>query len=343
MIRRYLTAFHQPRWNGLLFALIATIFAWPNLTTQAQQANQKITAVVTTGMVGDLVRNVGGEYVEVIDLIPSGFDPHLYKATRSDVRKLSSSDIIFYSGLMLEGRMGDTFIKIARQGKPVYPVTEGIDQEMLIEPEEFEGQYDPHIWMDISAWIQTVEVVKMALSEIDPAHSKAFQKNADAYIEQLRKLDEFAKSSLASVPSANRKLITAHDAFNYFGRRYDIDVYGIQGISTTAEAGLQNVNALIDLVVGSNVEAIFVESSISDKNVRAIIEGSKARGHDVDLGGELFSDAMGPEGTYEGTYIGMMDHNITNITRGLGGDAPKAGLNGKLTTHIETDERAPSE
>ena len=304
---------------------------------------RQVEAVATIGMVGDIVRNVGGQWVNVVDLVPTGVDPHLYKATRSDVRTLTKSDIVFYSGLMLEGRMGDVLVQVARDGKPVYAVTELIDPEMLLEPEEFEGHYDPHVWMDVSVWMRTVDIVCKALIDIDPAHADDFRKNAAAYQEKLRKLDEYAATSIASIPYSGRKLITAHDAFNYFSRRYEIDVMGIQGISTASEAGLHDINSLIDVVVADKVKAIFVESSISDKNVKAIIEGAQARGHEIELGGVLFSDAMGPDGSYEGTYIGMMDHNVTTITRGLGGQAPKGGMQGKLRVADEEKEEEKEE
>ena len=314
---------------SLLCLLSMLAFTQETSATQDRPERQ-VEVIATIGMVGDIARNVGGQWVKVTDIVPTGVDPHLYKATRSDVRTLINSDIVFYSGLMLEGRMGDILVQVARDGKPVYAVTELIDPEMLLEPEDFEGHYDPHLWMDVSLWMSAVHIICEALVEIDPEHADDFRKNAAAYEEQLRKLDKYAATAIASIPYSGRKLITAHDAFNYFSRRYEIDVMGIQGISTASEAGLNDINSLIDVVVADKVKAIFVESSISDKNVKAIIEGSQARGHELELGGVLFSDAMGPDGSYEGTYIGMMDHNVTTITRGLGGQAPKGGMQGKL-------------
>ena len=326
---------------SLSLLCLLSLLAFTQETSAVQdRPGPQIEVVATTGMVGDIARNVGGQWVRVVDLIPTGVDPHLYKATRSDVRTLTKSDIVFYSGLMLEGRMGDILVQVARMGKPVYAVTELIDPSLLLEPEDFEGHYDPHLWMDISVWMHTVDVVCKALVEIDPAHSDDFRKNAASYREKLREVDEYAATSIASIPHSGRKLITAHDAFNYFSRRYEIDVMGIQGISTASEAGLHDINSLLDVVVADKIKAIFVESSISDKNVRAIIEGARARGHEIELGGVLFSDAMGPEGSYEGTYIGMMDHNVTVVTRGLGGQAPKGGMQGKL--RVAAEEETPA-
>jgi manganese/zinc/iron transport system substrate-binding protein len=265
-----------------------------------------------------------------------GVDPHLYKPTRDDVAKLLQADVVFYSGLMLEGRMTDTFLKVARKGTPVFAVTELLDEKFLLEPPEFAGHTDPHVWMDVQGWMAAVKVVARSLGEVDADNAAYYQQNADRYVAQLAKLNDYAKQALASIPKERRVLITAHDAFNYFGRAYDIDVRGIQGISTESEAGVADINKLVDFLVERKIPAIFVESSVSDKNIKALVEGSRARGHAVRIGGQLFSDAMGRPGTYEGTYLGMLDHNITTITRALGGQAPERGLNGKLATPNET-------
>ncbi|MEX2113872.1 MAG: zinc ABC transporter substrate-binding protein, partial [Pirellulales bacterium] len=241
-------------------------------------------------------------------------------------------DIVFYCGLMLEGKMTDTLVKMART-KPVYAVTELIDEQSLLEPQEFAGHYDPHVWMDVAAWSKCLDAVATALAEYDPNHAAQYQSNANIYREQLAELDRYAKRIAATIPADQRVLITSHDAFNYFGRAYGLDVQGVQGISTESEAGLQRVNELVDLIVGRKIKAVFVESSVPRKSIEAIVRGAQSRGHTVAIGGELFSDAMGPLGTYEGTYIGMMDHNITTVVRALGGEAPERGLHGKLSTH----------
>jgi len=290
--------------------------------------------VTTCGMVTDIVREVAGGRARVTGLMGEGVDPHLYKPTRDDVAKLLQADAVFYSGLMLEGRMTDTFLKIARKGTPVFPVTELLDEKFLLEPEEFQGHTDPHVWMDPSAWSEGVEAVAKSLAEIDPPNAGHYRTNAARYREQLAKLHDYAKTSIADIPPQRRVLVTAHDAFNYFGRAYGIEVRGIQGISTESEAGVADINKLVDYLVERKIPAIFVESSVSDKNIRALIEGCRSRGHRVAIGGTLFSDAMGPAGTYEGTYIGMIDHNITTITRALGGTAPARGLNGKLSKAV---------
>ena len=313
---------------GLTF-IASTLIAAP----KPLPANYNI--VTTCGMVTDIVREVAGDKAKVTGLMGEGVDPHLYKPTRDDVAKLLQADVVFYSGLMLEGRMTDTFLKVSRKGTPVFAVTELLDEKFLLEPKEFAGHTDPHVWMDVKGWMAAVKAVARSLSEVDAANAARYQTNAERYVTQLAKLDDYAKQSLSSIPKERRTLITAHDAFNYFERAYDIEVLGIQGISTESEAGVADINKLVDILVERKIPAIFVESSVSDKNIKALVEGSKSRGHTVRIGGQLFSDAMGKPGTYEGTYIGMIDHNVTIITRALGGQAPERGLNGKLAAHKE--------
>lgn len=309
----------------------------PGASGAAFEGTHPIGAVATVGMVADVVRNVGGEHVRVTQIMGSGVDPHLYKATRDDVQTIMSADIVFYSGLMLEGKMSDTLVKVARN-KPVYAVTERIDSETLLEPAEREGHYDPHVWMDVSAWSGAVQAVAEALADFDPEHAAEYRSRAESYRGELAALHDYGLRSIASIPQESRVLITSHDAFNYFGRAYGLEVRGVQGISTESEAGLQRINGLVDLLVARNVRAVFVESSVPRKNIEALIEGARAQNHDVRIGGQLYSDAMGEPGTYEGTYIGMLDHNITRVTRALGGEAPVGGMQGKLSRRETPDE-----
>ncbi|MCA9242734.1 MAG: zinc ABC transporter substrate-binding protein [Phycisphaerales bacterium] len=288
------------------------------------------TVVTTVGMITDIVKQVAGDKADVTGLIGSGVDPHLYKATRNDIAALQSADVVFYSGLLLEGKMSDVLVRIARSGKPVHAVTENLDHEKLLEPAQFAGHPDPHVWMDVSIWTESVKTVASALGEYDPDNREFYRANADAYCVKLAELDKYVRGVIGSIPESQRVLITAHDAFNYFGRAYGIEVMGIQGISTESEAGLDDINRLVDTIVSRGVKAVFVETSVAEKNVRALIEGAQARGADVAVGGSLFSDAMGRPGTYEGTYIGMIDHNATIIARALGGVSPERGLNGLL-------------
>ncbi len=297
--------------------------------TSGSETAQPIKVLATVGMVADLVKQIGGEHTRVKQLMGPGVDPHLYKATRDDMQQIMSADIVFSSGLMLEGRLEDTLNKVGEK-KPVFAITSRLPVEMLLSPDEAGGHPDPHVWMDVAAWGICIDVIVDALSKHDAVHADIYKANAIPLRKQLRELHEYGLSSIASIPQSNRILVTSHDAFSYFGRAYGLEVIGVQGLSTESEAGLQRINELVDLLVERKVAAVFVESSVPQKNILALIDGAKSRGHDVKVGGELFSDAMGGEGTYEGTYVGMLDHNITTVTRAMGGTVPDGGLQGKL-------------
>jgi manganese/zinc/iron transport system substrate-binding protein len=240
------------------------------------------------------------------------------------------AQLVFYNGLQLEGKMTDALVRVARAGKPVFAVTELIDESWLLAPPGFQGHFDPHVWMDPRAWAKAVEVVRDGLAEVDPEGGEAYRTNAARYLQRLAELDAYAERVLATVPAERRALVTAHDAFNYFGRRYGFEVMGIQGISTESEAGLKRIEELVALLVARKIPAVFVETTIPEQSVRALIAGAAAQGHDVVIGGSLFSDAMGRPGTYEGTYLGMIDHNVTLIGRALGGETPPRGFSGQL-------------
>lgn len=299
------------------------------------QGTAPIQAVATVAMVADVVSNVGGRHVAVTQIMGSGVDPHMYRVTRDDVRTILGADIVFYNGLMLEGKMADTLVKVG-QRKPVIAVAEKMHASGLLPSTEFAEHRDPHVWMDVSAWSRSVDVVAETLAAFDPLHAADYLAAAALYRQELEELHLYAIRSIASIPEQSRVLITSHDAFNYFGQAYGIEVLGIQGLSTDSEAGLQRINALVDLLVSRDIRAVFVESSVPSKNIEALIEGALSRGHFVEVGGELFSDAMGQQGTYEGTYFGMLDHNITRVTQALGGEAPPRGLRGRLSTPAES-------
>lgn len=313
-----------------VFAISCSQEHAPSANTATPERATPYNVVCTVGMVADITRNVAGDKARVQGIIGTGVDPHLYKPTRNDVVALQNADVIFYAGLMLEGKMSDTLIKVAST-KPVFAVTELVPAEFVLEPEDFAGHADPHLWMDVMGWMKAVEAVNRSLAGFDPANADYYADNAQRYLKELEALHAYAQSAIASIPEKGRVLITAHDAFNYFGRAYGIEVMGIQGISTESSAGLEDIRRIIQLIVDREIQAVFVESSVPDKNVRALIEGAQAKGKAVIIGGELFSDAMGSAESYEGTYIGMIDHNVTVIARALGGTAPEKGLNGKLT------------
>jgi manganese/zinc/iron transport system substrate-binding protein len=320
-----------------VFAVLALVGCGPQSATSdagsAAHMDAPYTVACTVGMITDIVRNVAGDYAEVEGIIGEGVDPHLYKPTRSDVVKLNGADVVFYNGLHLEGKMTDVLVRVASSGKPVKAVTEAIldDTDYLIEKDDGSEHTDPHVWMDVRGWIQAVPVVAETLSGYDPQHAEIYYANATVYLQKLKALDAYVQKVIASIPEKQRVLVTAHDAFNYLARATGITVRGIQGVSTESEAGVRDLEDLVDFIVEQKIPAVFVETSVADKNVRALVEGANARGHAVRIGGSLFSDAMGQPGSYEGTYIGMIDHNVTTIARALGGEAPEAGMQWKLT------------
>lgn len=314
------------RWGSVCAAGVVAL----SIGAAPAVAQDKLTIVATTGMIADIARQVAGEHAEVTQLMGEGVDPHLYKATRSDITRMLRADIVFYNGLLLEGKLTDALVTVARRGRAVHAVTELVDEGFLLQPDEFEGLFDPHLWMDPAAWMKAVEAVRDTLIAEVPGHAGDFRDNAAAYLADMGALDAYAAQVLATVDPEQRILVTAHDAFNYLGRRFGYQVLGIQGISTESEAGLRRIEEIVDILVDRGIPAVFAETTIPDRSVRALIDGAAARGHAVVIGGELFSDAMGAPGTYEGTYIGMIDHNVTTIARALGGEAPERGINNRL-------------
>lgn len=281
-------------------------------------STRTIQIVTTTGHVADVVRNVGGDRVNVTALMGPGVDPHLYKASAGNVIAIQRADVVFYNGLNLEGRMIDIFERLTRT-KPTYAITDGIPRERLRTPPEFAGAYDPHVWFDPSLWRYTVDVVAQKLSALDPASAPAYAANADKYKAELDELDRYAQQQLARIPEQSRVLITAHDAFGYFGTRYGMEVRGLQGVSTASEAGAADVQGLADFIVERNIRAMFVESSVPQATIEAVQKAVQARGNEVVIGGQLYSDALGEAGTPEGTYSGMFRANIDTITKALTG------------------------
>lgn len=288
-----------------------------------------IDVVATTSMIADAARQVAGDRAKVTALMGPGVDPHSYRQTRSDIAAMARADLVLWHGLYLEAQLEEFFLDLEKR-RNVVAVGEAIDKSKLLSHAEYKGRYDPHVWMDPKLWETVVLAVRDALIKTDPEGEATYRANADKHIADIEKLITYMQSVTKTVPEKSRVLLTAHDAFNYFGRGYDFEVMGIQGISTESEAGLRRVEELVDTIVDRNIAAVFVESSVPERNVRALIEGAAARGQKVEIGGTLFSDAMGEPGTYEGTYIGMIDHNATLITRALGGDAPATGMQGKL-------------
>jgi manganese/zinc/iron transport system substrate-binding protein len=277
---------------------------------------EKLQIVTTTGQIGDIARHVGGEFVEVTALMGPGVDPHLYVASEGDVDRLVKADVILYNGLFLEAQMADVLRQIGER-KPAVPVAERIDPARLLPWANYADEYDPHVWFDVSLWMKAVEAVRDALSDADPDHAAKYKANADAYLKELAELDAYVKEQAATVPPEQRVLVTAHDAFHYFGRAYGFDVKGLQGISTASEAGTADVRELADFIAEHKITAIFVETSVPVRNVEALQAAVRDRGGDVAIGGQLYSDALGSPDGDAGTYVGMVKHNIDTIVKAL--------------------------
>ena len=296
--------------------LLAAILGGCSSSSNEESEQDPFLVVTTTGMIGDLVRNIGGDSIEVISLMGPGVDPHLYKATQGDLAKLQEADIIFYNGLHLEGKMGEVFEKLG-QIKKIVAIGASVDEQLLLDDPVYQGNYDPHIWFDVSLWTQTIAPVSRALSEALPEVSNYFEVNAEAYKNELLKLHQWVTKEIKQIPEEKRTLITAHDAFNYFGRAYGLEVRGLQGISTLSEFGLKDRVDLVNFIVDHKIKAVFVETSVSEKNIQSIVEGCRQKGHEVIIGEELYSDAMGADGTPEGTYFGMVQTNVRHIVESL--------------------------
>ncbi|HWA99051.1 MAG TPA: zinc ABC transporter substrate-binding protein [Pirellulales bacterium] len=286
----------------------------PTTLGRGVSRDQPLKAVCTTGMVADLVQRVGGELVRVDQLMGEGVDPHLYKASTGDIARLDAADLIAYSGLHLEGKMADLFVRMARR-RATFAVTERIAEDRLLEVGA--GHYDPHVWFDVALWSEALPMVAWMLAELDPSHAEDYRQRADAYRRELTELDAWCRARIATLPAERRILVTAHDAFHYFGRAYGLEVRAIQGISTESEAGVREINELVTFLVEHGIKAVFVETSVGERNVQALVEGCRAQDHEVRIGGELFSDAMGRPGTAEGTYVGMVRHNVETIVGAL--------------------------
>ncbi len=313
-----------------ILAGLGGAIAAPALVTPAFAVGAPLSVVATTGMIADTARRVGGDLVKVRGLMGPGVDPHSYRQTRTDILAMVRSDLVLWNGLYLEAQMEDFLLDLARKTS-IVAVGEAVPQAEWVAHDIYVDRVDPHVWMDPDLWQYAIGAVRDAMSDVAPEHAEVFAANAAVYTEEAAAIAHYAAGILASVPKKDRILVTAHDAFNYFGRAHDFEVVGIQGISTESEAGVNRISSIVNMIVDRKVAAVFVESSVSDRSIRALAEGAAANGHDLRIGGELFSDAMGEPGTYEGTYIGMIDHNATVIASALGGAAPDRGYHGLLS------------
>jgi manganese/zinc/iron transport system substrate-binding protein len=319
----------RPSRRSLIVALAAALTVLGGPIAAPAHAAEPLKLVATTGMIADTVSRVAGDRAEVTALMGPGVDPHTYRQTRSDIARMISADAVFWNGLYLEAQLEEFFGQLG-QRKPVFAVGEGVPVDRRLAHDSYQDRYDPHVWMDPALWRFVVAATRDALIELDAEGADTYSANAEAMIADLDRLDAYSRKVLGEVPPTARVVVTAHDAFRYFGRSYGFEVIGVQGISTESEAGLKHIEEMVSTLVDRKIGAIFVESSVSDRNVRALVEGAAAQGWTVKIGGQLFSDAMGAPGTYEGTYLGMIDHNVTTIAGALGAPVPQGGLDGRL-------------
>lgn len=297
----------------LLLLVITLVYNCKNETN----TNGKLNVVTTTTMITDLVKNIGGDSINVQGLMGSGVDPHLYKASEGDVTKLVNADIIFYNGLHLEGKLVEVFEKMGSATKTPIALADQLDKNTLIGSDYFASNYDPHVWFDINYFGMFAEKIAMVLSEQDPKNADTYAKNMTSYLTKLRDLHENLSTKIAELPHEKRILVTAHDAFNYFGKAYEFEVVGLQGLSTATEAGVQDVQKLATFIIEKEIKAVFIESSVPKRTIEALQAAVKSKGHDVEIGGTLYSDALGTTGTVEGTYIGMFEYNVNTIVNAL--------------------------
>ncbi|MFC0267652.1 metal ABC transporter solute-binding protein, Zn/Mn family [Kushneria aurantia] len=301
--------------------LLAGALATLAIPAQAEPESQPLEVMATIAMIGNVAQQVGGECVEVTNMMGPGVDPHLYQASAGDVNALQQADMILYAGYSLEGQLGDVLERFGQMKPTVAMAPESIDPGDLITVQDIYG-IDPHLWMDVGLWSNLVPTLVAQFSEQRPDCADTFEANGEAYRDELQALDGWIEESVASIPEQQRIMVTAHDAFNYYGRAYDIEVAGIQGISTETETGVADIRDMANVVSERNVPAIFIESTINPRTVQAVIDAARQQGHEVEIGGELYSDAMGESGTMGGTYIGMLYTNTTRIVKALGGETP---------------------
>ncbi|MFN9126986.1 MAG: metal ABC transporter solute-binding protein, Zn/Mn family [bacterium] len=306
---------------GLALTLAACGGGTPSTTAAGdpRPARDKPLVVATTPMVGDLVREIGGDRIDLVVLIAPGTDPHLWTPTRTEVMKVLEADAVFMNGLMLEGRAGDAFARVELSGRPVVRVAEKLPKSDLLTDQQNSSHFDPHVWMDPVLWAKTAPAVRDALAKIDPDGKESYDRNLTAFETAAAALDRDCSLAINTIPVAQRTLVTAHDAFGYFGRRYGLAVRGIQGLSTESEPSLGDIEELVGKISEERIPAIFIETTVSDRTVRAVVDGCAAKGHELKIGEALYSDSLGRAGSAEGTWAGMMRHNAKSIANALGG------------------------
>ena len=300
-----------------IITILIILASFYSCKQESKDPNQKLQVVTTTTMITDLVQNIGGDLISIEGLMGSGVDPHLYKASEGDVTKLTNADVIFYNGLHLEGKLVEIFEKMGSQNIKTIAVGEVLDKKILIGSDYFASNYDPHIWFSISNWKKVTSFTINKLKELDPKNAVAYEKNGALYLAKLDLLETELKTTISTLPKEKRILVTAHDAFSYFGKEYDFNVVGLQGLSTATEAGVQDVQKLANFIIENKVKAIFVETSVPKRTIEALQAAVESKDHKVVIGGALYSDALGNPRTEEGTYIGMFKYNVHTIINSL--------------------------
>ena len=305
-------------YRTILFFSLILLFGLGCGAPDSTEEPHQLKIVCTTGMIADAVATIAGEEASVSALMGPGVDPHLYKASQGDLQRLSQADLIFYNGLHLEGKMGEILQKVGKR-KPVIGVSDALARDRLLKLAAAADAYDPHIWFDVALWSEAVSHIGVSLEQLDTVHAAVYRERTAAYLDSLLQLDAWVRGQMASISPEQRVLITAHDAFAYFGRAYGVEVRGLQGISTVSEYGLKDVSDLVEFISGRKINAVFVESSVPAKSLEAVVEGCEKRGHPVRIGGTLYSDALGEAGTPEGAYLGMVRANVRTIVQALKG------------------------
>ncbi|MEQ8517518.1 MAG: zinc ABC transporter substrate-binding protein [Cytophagales bacterium] len=301
--------------KNLMFYALLLLFTIACTSTNSSDQQGKVRIVATTGIIGDALINLLDTNAEITSLMGPGVDPHLYKATQGDLQRLNNADIIVYNGLHLEGKMIEILERL-KDKKTVFSMEEMLDTDNFIQAEGFSGNYDPHIWFDVELWSQAVNNLGSHLADT-LGFNKEILANRDNYVLRLKNLHDSVKAAISSIPQKNRVLVTAHDAFEYFGRAYNIEVRGLQGISTLSEAGIKDITKLVNFLVENKIPAVFVETSVSRRSIDAVVEGCVRKGHPLKIGGYLYSDALGKAGSPEGTYIGTVRSNVKTIVEAL--------------------------
>ncbi len=295
-----------------LIFLIAFFIAGCGGSKNKETTNEQPLIVTTTNIIKDALENIAGKEAQVKSIMGPGVDPHVYKATQGDLELLRKADIVFYNGLHLEGKMGSILQKFSRQ-KPTYALAEAVPKDALMGAPNYDYTHDPHIWFDVSLWQEAIQYASKQLQQYDTTNAEAYQTNTKDYLNNLDTLHQWISKKIKTIPKQQRVMITAHDAFAYFGEAYDIEVRGLQGISTVSEYGLKDVKNMVDFIMARKIQAVFVESSVSERALKAVVQGCREQGHQVEIGGTLYSDALGKKGTQQGTYIGTVKSNVNTI------------------------------